>query len=55
MEEKKTSFMDGLGSFFAGESTLKAEVGISIESMIKLAVVAVVTTVICILIAKTLK
>lgn len=55
METKKTSFMDGLGSFFAGESTLKAEVGISSESMVKLAVVAVVTTVICVLIAKTLK
>lgn len=55
METKQTSLIDGLGSFFSGESTLKAEVGISGESMVKLAVVAVVTTVICVLIAKAIK
>lgn len=55
MENKSVSLIDGLGSFFAGESTLKAEVGISSESMVKLAVVAVVTTVICIVITRIIK
>lgn len=55
MEKKSTSFMDGLGDFLAGESTLKAEVGISSESMVKLAVIAVVTTVVCVFIVKMLK
>ena len=45
----------GLGSFFNGNSTLRIDVGISTESMIKLAVVAVVTTLVCVLIAKNLK
>lgn len=53
--EKKISLVDGLGDFFAGESTLKAEVGISSESMVKLAVIAVVTTVVCVFIVKMLK
>lgn len=49
------NLIDGLGSFFNGNSTLRIDVGISTESMIKLAVVAVVTTLICVLIAKNLK
>ena len=41
------NLIDGLGSFFNGNSTLRIDVGISTESMIKLAVVAVVTTLVC--------
>lgn len=55
MEKKSTSFMDGLGDFLAGESTLKAEVGINTESMVKLAVVAIVATTVCVFIVKILK
>ena len=49
------NLIDGLGSFFNGNSTLRIDVGISTESMIKLAVVAVVTTLVCVLIAQNLK
>lgn len=49
------NLIDGLGSFFNGNSTLRIDVGIATESMIKLAVVAVVTTLVCVLIAKNLK
>ena len=34
------SLTDGLGDFFAGESTLKIDVGISSDSMVKLAIMS---------------
>lgn len=53
--EKNNSLIGGLGSFFNGESTLKIAVGLDAESMFKLAIVAIVTTLICMTIHQAMK
>ena len=53
--ETKNSLIGGLGDFFAGESTLKIAVGLDAESMFKLAIVAIITTLICMMIHQVMK
>lgn len=53
--ETKNSLIGGLGDFFSGESTLKIAVGLDAESMFKLAIVAIVTTLICMMIQQAMR
>ena len=49
------TIIDALRSFFAGENELNVNVGINVDSMIKLGVVAIVTTLVCVAIVKVSK
>jgi len=49
------TLIDALSEFFSGNATLKVDVGISPDSAIKIAVIAIVTTIVCVLIAKAIK
>lgn len=49
------SLTDGLGEFFAGESTLKIDIGISSDSMVKLAIIVVVAIIASVVIIKIVK
>lgn len=52
---KSNSLVGGLADFFNGQSTLKIAVGIDAESMFKLAIVAIITTLICMMIHQAMK
>lgn len=54
-EKKENSLIGGLGDFFSGESTMKVAVGLDAESMFKLAIVAIITTLICMMIHQAMK
>ncbi|MGM9819564.1 MAG: hypothetical protein ACI3Z9_02010 [Candidatus Onthomorpha sp.] len=49
------TIIDALRGFFAGENELNVNVGINVDSMIKLGVVAIVTTLVCVAIVKVSK
>lgn len=49
------TLLDALSEFFSGNATLKVDVGISPESAIKIAVIAIVTTIVCVMIAKAIR
>lgn len=49
------TLIDALRDFFAGQATLKVDIGLSAESAVKFAGVAIITTLICVLIVKALK
>lgn len=46
---------DSISEFLSGKSTLKVDIGLSAESAIKFGVVAIITTLMCVLIAKSIK
>ena len=49
------TLIDALKGFFAGENELNINVGVNVDSLIKLGVVAIVTTLICVAIVKFTK
>ena len=49
------TIIDALRGFFAVENELNVNVGINVDSMIKLGVVAIVTTLVCVAIVKVSK
>ena len=49
------TIIDALRGFFAGENELNVNVGINVDSMINLGVVAIVTTLVCVAIVKVSK
>lgn len=53
--QQNISLIDALTAFFNGDAVLKVDIGLSAESAVKFAVVAIVTTVVCVLIVRALK
>lgn len=49
------TLIDALKGFFAGDNELNINVGVNVDSLIKLGVVAIVTTLICVAIVKLTK